>query len=64
VPDRIAETLFEPFGRSGSAGGTGLGLSIARELARAMGGDVTLAATGPEGSVFEVRLKPAGADAA
>jgi signal transduction histidine kinase len=56
VPDRIAETLFEPFGRSGSAGGTGLGLSIARELARAMGGDVTLAATSAEGSVFEVRL--------
>jgi signal transduction histidine kinase len=56
VPDRIAETLFEPFGRSGSAGGTGLGLSIARELARAMGGDVTLAATGADGSVFEVRL--------
>jgi len=57
VPDRIRETLFEPFGRSGPSGGTGLGLSISRELARSMGGEVTLAQTGPEGSVFEVRLR-------
>ncbi|MCR9130205.1 MAG: HAMP domain-containing histidine kinase [Alphaproteobacteria bacterium] len=57
VPDRIAETLFEPFGRSGSKAGSGLGLSIARELARAMGGGVRLLETGPEGSVFEVKLK-------
>lgn len=57
VPDRIAETLFEPFGRSGSKAGSGLGLSIARELARAMGGGVRLVQTGPEGSVFEVNLK-------
>lgn len=60
VPDRVRETLFEPFGRSGAAGGSGLGLSIARELARSMGGDVTLAQTGPEGSVFEVRLRAPG----
>jgi len=59
VPDRIAETLFEPFGRTGSKSGTGLGLSIARELARAMGGEVRLAGTGPDGSVFEVVLKTA-----
>ena len=57
VPDRIAETLFEPFGRTGSKSGSGLGLSIARDLARAMGGDVALSETGPEGSVFEVRLR-------
>jgi signal transduction histidine kinase len=57
VPDRIRETLFEPFGRTGSKGGSGLGLSIARELARAMGGDVRLLETGPEGSVFEISLK-------
>lgn len=56
VPDRIAETLFEPFGRTGSKSGSGLGLSIARELARAMGGEVELVQTGPDGSVFEVRL--------
>ncbi|XBQ16462.1 MAG: HAMP domain-containing sensor histidine kinase [Oceanicaulis sp.] len=59
VPDRVAETLFQPFGRSGASGGSGLGLSIARELARAMGGEVSLARTGPDGSVFEVRLQAA-----
>jgi signal transduction histidine kinase len=59
VPERIAETLFEPFGRTGSKSGTGLGLSIARELARAMGGDVRLAETRAQGSVFEVRLRRA-----
>lgn len=59
VPDRIAETLFEPFGRTGSRSGSGLGLSIARELSRAMGGEVILAASGPDGAVFEVRLQSA-----
>ena len=64
VPDRVRQTLFEPFGLSGKPGGSGLGLSIARELARAMGGDVALARTGPEGSVFEVRLRAYSAAAA
>ncbi|MGJ3232520.1 MAG: sensor histidine kinase [Oceanicaulis sp.] len=59
VPERVRETLFEPFGRSGAQGGSGLGLSIARDLARAMGGDVRLAGTGPDGTVFEVVLTPA-----
>lgn len=57
VPDKVRETLFEPFGRSGAPGGAGLGLSIARELTRAMGGDVTLARSGPQGAVFEVSLR-------
>jgi len=56
VPDRIAETLFEPFGRTGSKSGSGLGLSIARDLARAMGGEVRLVQSGPAGAVFEVTL--------
>lgn len=56
VPERVRETLFEPFGRSGKAGGSGLGLSIARELARAMGGEVRLAQSGPDGAVFELVL--------
>lgn len=56
VPARIAETLFEPFGRTGSKGGSGLGLSIARELARAMGGEARLKETSDQGAVFEVSL--------
>lgn len=59
VPDQVRETLFEPFGRTGAKGGSGLGLSIARELARAMGGDVRLARSSAAGAVFEVSLRAA-----
>lgn len=55
VPERARERLFQAFG-SGRQGGTGLGLAIARELAQGHGGDVVLLRTGPEGSVFQVRL--------
>jgi len=51
--------LFEPFVSSNRQEGSGLGLAISRELARAMGGEVTLARTGPEGSVFEITLPSA-----
>jgi signal transduction histidine kinase len=52
------ERIFEP-GLRGSAGraaaGAGLGLALARRLARAVGGDVEVAAGGPGGR-FTVRL--------
>lgn len=56
LPLRARENLFRPFAGSTRHGGTGLGLSIARELARAHGGDVELGETGPDGTVFVVRL--------
>ncbi len=59
VPERVQPKLFQPFAGSGRPEGAGLGLAIARELAQAQGGDLTLAETGPMGSVFEVRLPAA-----
>jgi signal transduction histidine kinase len=59
VKEGARERLFEPFQSLDRASGVGLGLAIARELARAQGGDVQLASTGPDGSVFEITL-PAG----
>ena len=56
VPARALHNLFQPFLGSARRGGTGLGLAIARELAQGHGGDLTLASTAPEGSVFELRL--------
>jgi hypothetical protein len=38
------------------AGGGGLGLPVARRIARALGGDLVLAASGPGGSTFRLRL--------
>jgi len=56
VPERARERLFQPFAGSVRRGGTGLGLAIARDVARVHGGDLALAATGPEGATFELTL--------
>jgi signal transduction histidine kinase len=62
VPTEGRERLFARFGRlEGSAiraghVGTGLGLYLSRELARAMGGELDLEATGQQGSTFRLRL--------
>jgi PAS domain S-box-containing protein len=64
VPRDRVDDIFEPFvqlGRSLSTGpeGTGLGLAISRDLARAMGGDVTLETEPGVGSVFTLSLPKA-----
>jgi len=54
-PGEEPERLFEPY-VTGRAGGTGLGLPITRALARANGGEVTLAAREGGGAVATVAL--------
>lgn len=61
IPDDKIEQIFEPFVQlrapgSLPGGGTGLGLPISRDLARAMGGDVTATSTLGVGSVFTLTL--------
>ncbi len=65
-PDEL-ELLFKPFMQTESGrrlqDGTGLGLALSRQLARLMGGDITVTSTLGEGSTFvvEILLDPAAA---
>src|SRR5215207_4094775 len=52
--------VFEPFFTTkGEGEGTGLGLSVSYGIVKAHGGTIEIAETGPEGTMFRVRL-PAG----
>ena len=60
VRENLRARLFEPFvSAAPEAGGTGLGLAIARELTRAMGGELELTRTGAEGTTFRITLTAA-----
>jgi signal transduction histidine kinase len=65
IPEEGREQLFTRFGRlKGSTArarhsGTGLGLHLSRLLARAMGGELDLESTGPDGSTFRLSLPSA-----
>jgi signal transduction histidine kinase len=61
ISEERFRSIFEPFVQAGRAlnrthEGVGLGLAISRDLARAMGGDVTVESEAGHGSVFTVTL--------
>jgi len=58
IPEEKREEIFKPFARlrASTAPGTGLGLAISRDLARAMGGDITVTNADESGSRFVLRL--------
>ncbi len=65
APEQL-KAIFEPFVQVDELtrphDGVGLGLAISRELARGMGGDLTVASTPGLGSVFTVTLPRAHKD--
>ena len=61
IPADKLETIFDPFvqvdpSHTRTTEGSGLGLSISRDLARGMGGDLTVESTLGEGSTFTLTL--------
>ena len=65
IPSELQESIFEPFVQGNPsltriAEGAGLGLAICRQLARAMGGDVTVHSREGAGSTFVLTLPRRG----
>lgn len=59
IPDDELDEIFMEFHQSGAGrdvGGTGLGLSIARELSRALGGELTLESSLGVGTTFTLTV--------
>lgn len=67
IPAEAMDRLFTPFAQGSSEvartyGGTGLGLKVSRDLARLMGGDLTVESVAGEGAAFTLNVVlPVGA---
>ena len=63
INQRDQQSIFDPFIQAEdnvtrSFGGAGLGLSVAKELAKALQGDITLDSTPDQGSTFTLTINP------
>ena len=63
IPEEKLESVFEPFVQGDGSltrpgEGMGLGLSISRQLARDMGGDLTVESALGQGSTFTLSMAP------
>ena len=61
IDPALQERVFERFyrvdqSRARHSGGSGLGLAICREVLAVLGGDIRIAASGPQGTTFEIRI--------
>ena len=56
VPNKIRESLFEPFVSEGKQKGTGLGLTLAHCIALEHGGEVVLLSSKPGETIFQMKV--------
>jgi PAS domain S-box-containing protein len=62
IPAKFLGRVFDPFFTTKEVGkGTGLGLSVAFGVVVRHGGEIRVAGSSPEGTVFQVRLPPSAA---
>jgi signal transduction histidine kinase len=56
VPEKIRNSLFEPFVSEGKQKGTGLGLTLAHRIAVEHGGEVVLLSSRPGETIFQMKV--------